>query len=114
MKSKIVSLSKNSEFLFLLNGNKMANKYLTIFYKKISKKSNKSLNASIIAKKKIFSKATSRNLVKRRIRSIMLEATKKIDINLNYSYLFIAKKNFFDVTYKSIKESVFKDLKKIK
>ena len=71
MKIKIVSLKKNTEFLSVLNGKKIINKYSTIFYKKIANKSSKSLNASIIAKKKIFSKAVTRNLIKRRLKSNM-------------------------------------------
>lgn len=114
MKLKIVSLKKNAEFLSVLKGKKIINKYSTIFYKKISNKSSESLNASIIAKKKIFSKAVTRNLVKRRLKSIMLDALKKIDLDLSYSYLFIARKNFFDNEYKNIKESIFKDLSRIR
>ena len=37
MKSKIVSLSKNTEFLSLLSGKKIVNKYSIIFYKKLNK-----------------------------------------------------------------------------
>ena len=35
-------------------------------------------------------------------------------MNLNYSYLFIAKKNIYDANYKMIKDSIFKDLNKSK
>jgi hypothetical protein len=44
----------------------------------------------------------------------MNEAVKKLDINLNYSYLFIAKKNIIEDQYELIKQNLFKDLKKIK
>ena len=44
----------------------------------------------------------------------MSHALKKININLEYSYLFLAKKNVFDHKYNLIKENIFKDLKKIK
>ena len=63
MKSKIVSLSKNSEFLSLLNGNKIANKYSTIFFKKLKNKNYKCLNVSFVAKKKIGN-AVIRNKIK--------------------------------------------------
>ena len=43
MKSKIVSLSKNTEFLSLLSGKKIVNKYSTIFYKKLKNKNYKFL-----------------------------------------------------------------------
>ena len=68
----------------------------------------------LLQKKKIFSKAVTRNLIKRRLKSIMLDALKKVDLDLNYSYLLIARKNFFDNEYKNIKESIFKDLSKIR
>ena len=52
MKSKIVSLSKNEDFKKILGGKRISNRYLTIFFKKISDKDNKKLNLSIITKKK--------------------------------------------------------------
>ena len=53
MKVKISSLSKNDEFKSLINGKKINNKYLTIFFKKLSGKSNKYLNISFVAQKKL-------------------------------------------------------------
>ena len=44
----------------------------------------------------------------------MNDSVKKIKIDLNYSYLFIAKKNIFDDPYEKIKEVLFVDLKKIR
>ena len=44
----------------------------------------------------------------------MKDALKSININLNYSYLFIAKKNIYDANYKMIKDSIFKDLTKVR
>ena len=52
MRSKIVSLSKNEDFKSILGGKKVSNKYLTIFFKKLSDKDNKRLNISIVTKKK--------------------------------------------------------------
>ena len=52
MKSKITSLSKNEDFKSILNGKKISNKYLTIFFKKISNKDEKKLNISFVTKKK--------------------------------------------------------------
>ena len=40
MKKKIVSLSKNEDFKSILGGKKISNKYLTIFFKKLSDKNN--------------------------------------------------------------------------
>ena len=113
MKSKIVSLSKNEDFKSLLVGKKISNKYLTIFFKKLSEKNNKRLNISFITKKKIGN-AVNRNKIKRRLRNIMNEATKKININLNYSYLCIARKSLLNDSYDEIKKVLYIDLKKIK
>ena len=76
MKSKITSLSKNEDFKSILNGKKISNKYLTIFFKKISNKDEKKLNISFITKKKIGNEVR-RNKIKRRLRNIMNDETKK-------------------------------------
>ncbi len=113
MSSKISSLSKNDDFKNLLSGRKISNPYSVIFFKKISYKNNKLLNVSFVTKKKIGN-AVKRNKIKRRLRNIMNDALKSININLNYSYLFIAKKNIYDANYKMIKDSIFKDLTKVR
>tara|TARA_A100001234_G_C12493400_1_gene328755 strand:- start:336 stop:677 length:342 start_codon:yes stop_codon:yes gene_type:complete len=113
MKSKISSLSKSDDFKNLLSGRKISNNYTTIFFKKIPSKNNKLLNISFVTKKKIGN-AVKRNKIKRRLRNIMNDATKTINMNLNYSYLFIAKKNIYDANYKLIKNSIFKDLTKVR
>ena len=113
MRSKIASLSKNSDFKSLLSGKKITNKYLTIFFKKLSDKNKKKLNLGIIAKKKIGN-AVKRNLIRRRIKSIMNEAVKKENLNFNYSYLLITKKTILDDQYENIKKAIFIDFKKIK
>ena len=113
MKSKIVSLSKNEEFKSILGGKKISNKYLTIFFKKLSDKNNKKLNISFVAKKKIGN-AVSRNKIKRRLKNIMNDAVKNIKINFNYSYLLISRKTVLEDAYKEIKEKIFLDFGKIK
>ena len=113
MRSKIASLSKNSDFKSLLYGKKISNKYLTIFFKKLSDKNNKKLNLGIITKKKIGN-AVERNLIKRRIKNIMNEAAKKENLNFNYSYLLITKKTILDDQYENIKKTLFIDFRKIK
>ena len=113
MKSKIVSLSKNTEFKSILNGKKVSNKYSTIFFKRLSGKNSNKLNISFVAKKKLGN-AVIRNKIKRRLRNIMNEAYKKIDINLNYSYLLVAKKMIFDDKYTNVKKNLLIDFKKIK
>ena len=113
MKSKITSLSKNDDFKSLLNGKKISNRYLTIFFKKLSDKNNNNLNISFVTKKRIGN-AVKRNKIKRRLRSIMNEAIKKINLNLDYSYLLIAKYSVLENQYDNIKKTIFIDLKKIK
>ena len=76
MKSKLSSLSKNDDFKSLLGGKKVSNKYLTIFFKKLSGKNNKKLNISFVAKKKIGN-AVQRNKIKRRLKNIFINLEKK-------------------------------------
>ena len=113
MNYKIASLTKNDDFKSLIKGKKINNKYLTIFFKKLSDKNTNKLNISFVTKRKI-GKAVIRNKIKRRLKNLMNEAVKKLDINLNYSYLFIAKKNIIEDQYELIKQNLFKDLRKIK
>ena len=53
MKKKISSLSKSEDFRNILKGKKLANRYFTIFFKKLVNRENKELNMSIVTKKKI-------------------------------------------------------------
>ena len=114
MKSKIVALSKNEDFKNLLRKNKISNKYITLFFGPLKEKNNKKLNISFVAKKKLISGAVKRNKVKRRLRNIMNEAVIKIPINFNYSYLVIAKITMLNNEYAIIKDTLFKDIEKIK
>ena len=113
MKSKIASLSKNEDFKSILSGKKISNKYLTIFFKKLSDKDETKLNISFITKKKIGN-AVRRNKIKRRLKNIMNDASKKIDLNLKYCYLLIAKISILNEPYENIKETLFSDFGKIK
>ena len=45
---------------------------------------------------------------------MMSDALKNLSINLNYSYLFIAKKSLLEEKYEKIKETLFIELNKIK
>ena len=113
MKIKISSLSKNEDFKSIITGRKINNKYLTIFFKKLSDKNDKKLNISFVAQKKIGN-AVKRNKIKRRLRNIMNDAIKKIKLNFQYSYLLIAKKNVLEDKYENIKKDLFIDFEKIK
>ena len=113
MSIKLLSLTKNQDFKSLLTGKKISNKYLTIFFKNLSNKSNKYLNISFVTQKKIGN-AVKRNKVKRRLRNIMSQIIKVSKINFNYSYLFITKKSIINAKFIDIKETIIKDYKKIK
>jgi ribonuclease P protein component len=72
------------------------------------------LNISFVTKKKQIGSAVKRNKIKRRLRNIANEAVKKISINFNYSYLVIAKITMLNNEYTIMKDTFFKDFKKIK
>ena len=113
MKSKIVSLSKNEDYINLLKGKKISNKYFTIFFKEIISNSSKNLNVSFTTKKKIGN-AVERNKIKRRLKHMMNDAEKKNSLNFNYSYLVIAKNTVLNDNYEIIKNTLFSELEKIK
>ena len=64
--------------------------------------------------KKKLGNAVKRNKTKRRLRNIMNDIVKKISINLNFSYLVIAKPTMLNNDYANIKETLFQEFKKIK
>ncbi len=66
-----------------------------------------------MAKKKLGT-AVRRNKIKRRLRNIMTEAIKKININYDYSYLIIAKKTVLNDEYSNIKSVLFSNFERIK
>ena len=113
MKSKILALSKNEEFKYLLKQNKLSNKYVTVFFGKLYNKKKNKLNISFVTKKKIGN-AVKRNKIKRRLRNIVNDAVKNISMNFNYSYLVIAKPTMLKNEYTMIKETLFKDFKRIR
>ena len=113
MRSKILALSNNNDFKILLKERKLSDKYVTIFFGKLSNKNIKKLNISFVTKKKIGN-AVKRNKIKRRLRNIINEAVKKISIKFDYSYLVIAKPTMLNNEYTEIKETLIKSFKKIK
>ncbi|MDB3932015.1 ribonuclease P protein component [Candidatus Pelagibacter sp.] len=113
MKSKILALSKNEEFKSLLKQKKISNKYVTIFFGKLANKDKKKLNISFVTKKKIGN-AVKRNKIKRRLRNITNDAVKNITVKFDYSYLVIAKPTMLNNEYTIIKETLFRDLERIR
>ena len=114
MKSKIICLSKNDEFKEILKGRKNSNKYFTIFFKKLTNKSNKKLNISFVAKKKLGN-AVKRNKIKRKLKAAIQKNLKQNNvINLNYTYLVLGKKNLYKDKFSLIFNDVNNVFKKIK
>ena len=113
MKSKILALSKNEDFRKLLQQKKVSNKYVTIFFGYLNGKNKNKLNISFVTKKKIGN-AVKRNKIKRRLRNIMIDATRKISIKFDYSYLVIAKPTMLNNDFKNIKETLFQEFERIK
>jgi len=113
MKSKILALSKKEEFKKLLNEKKISNKYVTVFFGKLAKKNNNKLNISFVTKKKIGN-AVKRNKIKRRLRNIVNDAIKNIALKFDYSYLVIAKPTMLNNEYTIMKETLFRDLERIR
>ena len=113
MKSKIIALSKSNDFKSLINQKKISNKYVTIFFGKLSDKNQNKLNISFVTKKKIGN-AVKRNKIKRRLRNIVNDAAKRINLKLDYSYLVIAKPTMLNNEYTIIKEALFRDLERIR
>ena len=113
MKSKILALSKNEDFKNLLRERKVSNKYVTIYFGKLINKNKNKINISFVTKKKIGN-AVKRNKIKRRLRNIVNEAVKKVTLEFNYSYLVIAKPTMLNNDYTIIKETLFRDLERIR
>ena len=112
MKSKILALSKNEEFKSLIKQKKISNKYVTIFFGKLVNKNKRKFNISFVTKKKIGN-AVKRNKIKRRLRNIVNDAIKNINLRFDYSYLVIAKPTMLNNEYTIIKETLFRDLERI-
>ncbi len=113
MKIKMVSLSNNEEFKSIIKGRKINNKYFTLFFKKQINNNTKFLNISFVAKRKLGN-AIKRNKIKRRLKNIMRDAINKISLNLNYSYLVIAKSTVLKDEYNIIKKTMFSNFESIK
>ena len=106
MRSKICSLSKSEDFKSLLNGKKITNKYLTIFFKKLSDKDSKKLNISFVTKKKIGN-AVKRNRSKRIMRELARKVITKFG-KKNSFYVLIAKKAILESSFKTLEIEIKK------
>ncbi|MDC0417288.1 ribonuclease P protein component [Candidatus Pelagibacter sp.] len=84
-----------------------------MFFGKLANKNEKKLNISFVTKKKIGN-AVKRNKIKRRLRNITNDAVKNITVKFDYSYLVIAKPTMLNNEYTIIKETLFRDLERIR
>ena len=111
--TKFKSLNQNKEFLKVLKNKRINNKYFTIYFRKNSVDSNKYLNISFIAKKKIGN-AVTRNKIKRKLKSAVQKnlANKRL-IDLNYTYVIFGKNNVYKDKFKLILNEVGKAFKRI-
>ena len=64
--------------------------------------------------KKKIANAVKRNKIKRRLRNIVNDAIKNINLKFDYSYLVIAKPTMLNNDYTIIKETLFKDFERIR
>ena len=112
---KLESLKKSNQFKKALKEKKVHTDYFSIFAAKnfFKPKHKSNLLISFVMKKKIGN-AVKRNKIKRRLRNIINDATKKMAIRFNYSYLVIAKPTMLNNDYTNIKETLIQSLKKIK
>ena len=58
-------------------------------------------------------KAVDRNKIKRRLRNMTYAITKITKLNLNFSYLVLAKKSVLEEKYDEIKEALQKSFEKV-
>ena len=103
---KLVSLKRSKDFQTILKEKKLNSNYFTMFYgKSLTNKKNEKmnkLNISFITKKKIGN-AVKRNKIKRRLRFAVLKLIKeKNKINLDLTYVIIAKSNIFEDKFSEI------------
>ena len=76
-------------------------------------KNKDKLNISFVTKRRIGN-AVKRNKIKRRLRNIVNDAVKKVSLEFGYSYLVIAKPTMLNNEYTIIKETLFRDLERIR
>ena len=114
---KFVNLKRSKDFRTILSENRFNSNYFTMFYGKYinnPKKKMNELNISFIAKKKIGS-AVKRNRIKRRLKFAVQKLLKnKYKVNLNFTYVILAKSKIFDDEFSKIFNQIKTAFDKVK
>ena len=114
MNIKLLSLSKNQDFKSLLTGKKISNKFVNIFFKNLSNKSNNYLNISFVTQKKLGN-AVKRNKIKRRLKYAVQKISEENElIDLNYTYVIFGKNNVYKDKFTYVLNETNATFKKIK
>ena len=103
-------LKKRSEFLNLRNKCRTFHGKFVIV--NIDKSSDLTKYGLTVSKK--IGNAVNRNKIKRRLRNIINDAVKNVNLKFNYSYLVIAKPTMLNKEYTIMKETLFSDLERIR
>ena len=95
---KFKSLNQSKQFQEILKKKKISSKYFSIYFDKnlsSSKKNNKILNISFVAKKNLGN-AVARNKIKRKLKAAVLKLIReKRPIDLNYTYVIFGRNNVY-------------------
>ena len=113
---KLESLKKSSHFKIALKEKRFNTDFFSIFVAKnfIKSKSKNTLKISFVMKKKIGN-ATKRNIIKRKLKAIVLKLSKiKGAINYNYTYIVFGKTKAYTEKHNTLLLEMAKVFKKIK
>lgn len=105
MTTRIVTLKKRNEFVFLRNSSeKIFTKYLIVYKQVFSCKKNISIGLTVSKKN---GNAVKRNRIKRLIKSMVFNNKDKIPIGSSFE--FIPKSSFINCNYELLKEDFLKN-----
>ena len=107
---KINIIKDSRDFEFAIHKGKLYKNKDLILY--VINKNNKYYRFGISVGKKISKRAVDRNLLKRRLRSI-IDNNKKLYQN-NLDYIIIMKKTCLDLSYQELEKSFLDIMKKVK
>ena len=111
---KFKSLNRSKDFLKILKKKKLNTKYFTVYFDRNLKNFNKYLNISFVMKKNLGN-AVTRNRIKRKLKSAVLEILREKQlINLNYTYVIFGKNNVYKDKFALILKEISEIFKKIK